>query len=830
MGRRWIMTPRHLLFSAAALGRAALLAVLATAGATATGCSGHPAGSPASRGGQLTVPGLQERVTVQRDARGIPYLSAAGEHDLFFAQGFVTADDRLWQMDLLRRTARGELAEILGDSVLEQDAQVRGLGFGALADGLVARVSPPMQQALAAYAEGVNAWIAAHADHGLPAEFRLLGYKPKPWLPADSLVIGKLFALDLSHSWSLDILRNSFGDLPEDRRTALFPEASPLDVVLVGGGEPPPVAGKPASAALPQPEAYTGAWASQSVLRRALNRVGLFADLAAASNSWVIGGARSVTGKPILANDPHLAPSAPSIWYLTHLSAPGIHVAGVTTPGVVGILIGHNERIAWGVTNLMADVQDLYAETFDAAGRYATPSGPRAALMRKERILVRSDKPDAGIRTVEREVTVTRHGPLVFKTDGWRLALRWTALDPDASEVAAFLDIDKASDWIEFTAALKNFAGPPLNFVYADAAGHIGYYAAGRIPARASGDGTVPYDGATDAGEWSGYVPFGELPHLFDPPSGVIVTANNRIVGGSYRHLITRAWTVPYRAHRIWELLAANPKLSADDFQAIQADTYAYADATFARAVVEVARSQAALSGEWTAMAKTFDGWNGRASADSRVLPLAVAMRRVFVQKILEAALGADRAKEYQWPNRDTLIDQIATSRPAAWLPKEYSSYADLLLACWKEGRADLARRAGTDETQWTWGHVGRPVRFPHPLGELPQAGTRFTVDPLPKATEGSSETVNAGMFVSMRFVADLFDWDRSRQGIALGESGDPSSPHWKDQLADWRSVTTRTFPFSPAAVARAAVETQVLVPPGKGPDGDGVAAPPKPR
>ena len=363
------MTFRHPTSLAGALMRTALLTAIAAANAVATGCSyGAPRGSPVSRGGQIAVAGLGERVTVRRDGRGIPYIEAASEHDLFFAQGFVTAGDRLWQMDLLRRTARGELAEVLGDSVLEQDAQARVFGFGRLADGLVARVPPRMQEALAAYAEGVNAWIAAHGDTGLPLEFQLLRYKPRPWRPADSLVIGKLFALDLSNSWPLDLLRASFADLPEDRRAALFPEDSPLDVVLLGGDGPSPGATtKPASRpALPR-GALIEARASQAVVRRALDRVGLFAELAAMSNNWVVGGARSVTGKPLLANDPHLSPSAPSLWYLTHLSGPGLHVAGVTAPGAVGILIAflalRNEKFKTAArwTLFLAAVSSVFA-------------------------------------------------------------------------------------------------------------------------------------------------------------------------------------------------------------------------------------------------------------------------------------------------------------------------------------------------------------------------------------------------------------------------------------------------------------------------------------
>jgi penicillin G amidase len=796
---------------------AGTLLALAVA-ALAQGCQSRSA-SP------LPVAGLREKVTLRRDARAIPYIEAANDHDLFFTQGYVTAGDRLWQMDLLRRTARGELAEILGKEVLEQDALMRTYGFGALADGLVDRLPARTRETLAAYAEGVNAYIGSHAGSQLPAEFRLLGYAPKPWREGDTLVIGKIFAQDLGDSWSLDVMRATFADLPADRRAALFREDSPLDQVLVGGSGPSPGGAKP-SASLPFPrDAAPLAGKIRATLLSALRRAGLDAPLGAASNNWVASGARSSTGMPMLANDPHLAPSAPSIWYMTHLSAPGIRVAGVTAPGVAGILIGHNERIAWGVTNLMADVQDLYEERFDDSGRAAAPGGPRPPQRRRERILVRGGAPEAAPGTVEREVVVTRHGPVVLEAGGRRFALRWTALDPDACELAAFLDIDRAADWKEFTAALGGFAGPPLNFVYADTGGHIGYYAAGRIPVRRSGDGTVPVSGADDAAEWSGYVSPDELPHLLDPPSGVIVTANNRVVGPGYPHLITRAWDVPYRAHRIAELLAAKPKLSADDFQAIQADTYSTPDVLFARAVLEMSRERSSGDKEWAAMAKVFGGWDGRAGADSRVLPLAVAMRRAFAKKVLSAVLGKEREQEYHWLNQDTLVDEIVTTRPAAWLPAGYASYPDLLLDCWKEGRADLSARLGADESAWTWGRVGRAVRFPHPLAGLPD-GARFLLEPLPKWTGGSSETVNAGMYVSMRLIADVADWDRTRQGIPLGESGDLSDSHGVDQLADWRSGTTRPFPFSAAAVSRAAVETRILAPT----EGGTVPAPAAPR
>lgn len=810
--------------------------VFLAAAAMASGPPAAPAAGPARS--TLAVAGLKAPVTVRRDARGIPYIEASSAHDLFFAQGFVTAGDRLWQMDLLRRSARGELAEIFGKDVLEQDVQMRTFGFGRLADGLVTRVSPRLREALTAYAEGVNASVAGRGETGLPSEFAILGYRPKPWLPSDSLVIGKLFALDLDMSWPGELAKASLMDLPGDLLGDLFIEESPLDVVLLGAAKTSNEgagAGKEAAGATtrgslaPSPPLDTHALrlskgpAALDRLRAALRhgRDRLFG--LAASNNWVIAGKRSATGKPLLANDPHLSPSAPSIWYMTHLTGPGFHAAGVTAPGVVGILIGHNDRIAWGVTNLMGDVQDLYAERFDAAGKVATPAGSRDAEIRKERILVRAATPGAAAEVSEHETTSTRHGPIVADMGSTRYALRWTALDPDACEVCAFFDIDGAADWKQFQAAVARHSGPPLNFVYADTSNHIGWIGAGRIPVRASGDGTVPADGATDAGAWSGYVPSAEMPRLFDPRDGLIVTANNRVVGTGYKHTITHAWVVPYRARRIQDLLAARPRIAVEDCQAVQGDTVSLADAGFAREMAAMA--QAKIQGaqrpagspepdaDWSAIADTLAGWDGRAHEDSRVMPLVAAARTLFVTKILDAALGPERGRAYGWPNRDTLIDKIAHDRPARWLPKEYASYDDLFLACWREGRAALAKKAGDDAAQLTWGKVADPVVFAHPLAGIPDAGAPFQIEPIPATTGGSGETVNAGPAVSMRFIADCADWDRTRQGIALGESGDPASPHWKDQLDAWRGVKTPAFPFSAASVARAAIEIQRLVP-----------------
>jgi penicillin amidase len=707
---------------------------------------------------------LPQGTTVKRDARGLPYIKAANEHDLFFAQGYVTAADRLFQMELLRRTVRGELAEILGKDLVEEDRRRRIYGFGRLADAAVSLQAPDYGAALAAYAEGVNAWVAEHKD-GLPVEFAKLKIEWRPWKPADTLLIGYLFAEDLSTTWPTDLAVAGFTDLPKETFTYFFPSITPNDLYLVGDGKAPkerPPGGVVISSATPS-----------------------FVDLEdrrEASNNFVIAGSRTATGKPMLANDPHLAASAPSIWHMVTLECPTIHVAGVTTPGVPGVLLGHNDRIAWGCTNVAPDVQDLYRETFDGT-KYKTPAGWEEATVRKETINVRGGDP------VTVDVVVTRHGPVVAES----YALQWPVLDPQrGGTFDAFYRINRARNWGELQAALRRYTGATQNFVYADVDGNIGWYAAGRIPIRSKGDGMLPLDGATDAdGAWTKFIPFEELPHLYNPESGIIVTANQRIAGPSYRYALGTAWTTPYRARRIQQLLTAKKgKLTLDDLRAVQGDTYAWSDALFATEVAKMAKGK--TEPEWQELAKAFGQWNGMGRTESTALPLAMAMREAFRKRVLAAALGPERFRRYRWPGSNAVIDRIVSERPAAYLPKDMASWEALMLASYAEAKQDLGKMAGPDPAKWALGAL-RHYRFPHPLARSEKV---FEIE-VPATSGGSSNPVNAAAGVSMRFLADLANWDRSRLGITLGESGDPASPHWKDQLDDWLKVQPGVFVFS---------------------------------
>ncbi len=779
-------------------------------------------GHTSSQQTAVQIQGIKDRITIRRDERGIPYIEAQNDEDLYFGQGYATAQDRLWQMDLFRRTARGELAEVFGVSLstlpLDQDKLHRTYGFAQAAEAEVAAASARTRALLEAYARGVNAYAASLDPKSMPPEFQVLNYSFRPWTPVDTCVAVKLFAEALSDTWRLDIMRQALSVLPAEKRAELLPEISPIDVLVVGKDTP---LSKGKSAHIKREPVSTEALArlaqNQEIAAAALARVGLDTDALAASNNWVVSGSRTVTGKPLLANDPHLRPTAPSIWHMVHLSAPGVRVAGVVMAGLPGVIIGHNDRIAWGFTNVGPDVQDLYVEKFnpDNPKQYQTPGGWQDAVIRQEQIKVRKGIASAEYETVTHNVTVTRHGPIIFEGDGKRYALRWTALDPTKNNAEVSFTLNRARNWKEFNTALESFTAPTQNIVYADVDGHIGYHAGGVIPIRKSGDGSVPYDGSTDAGEWTSYIPISKLPTVFDPPSGIIVTANQRIVGTDYPYFLTRSWAQPYRARRIFDLLSEKPKLSSDDFRRILGDVYAIAGVTFTREAVKILRPKLTPADEkLKATLDAFEQWDGRVNAESTVAPIASQMRLAFRSKILAAALGPELVRSYQWSNFDTTVDRVLKEQPASWLPKEFSSYADLLRACYDQAISNLTKNLGADQTKWTWGALAQ-ARFPHPLGSAPFIGAQFAVPPVPQNGTGGliGATVNVGSAVSMRLIADPSDWDKTQQGIALGESGVPKNPHWSDQLGDWRAVTPREFPFTQAAVLKAAKETLVLQP-----------------
>ncbi|HYM01010.1 MAG TPA: penicillin acylase family protein [Blastocatellia bacterium] len=776
-----------------------------------------PSGRPGES--QVLLPGLLDPVTISIDSRGTPYVQARNDDDLYFAQGYVVARDRLWQMDLLRRMSRGQLAEIFGKAALESDKIHRTYGFGQLADQMIPLLEPKARAAIDSYSRGVNAFISSLNDQTLPVEFRVLRYKPSGWQPSDCVLLGKMFAETLSSSWRYDLVRAVFSGIPEEKRRRIFQTKSPADVLLVGKDKPilPSSVSLVSHPALPSRNAVREAL-EQDALEEVWLRISGLSYNMHASNNWVVSGQHTASGKPMLANDPHLSPSAPSIWYMISLSAPGIHCEGVTVPGAPGVFIGHNDSVAWGITNVEADVQDVFLERFDQSNpqRYQAPDGWRDATIRHEEIKIRKVPLDPATEPLAFEVTTTRHGPIVLDKGGQRYALAWPALDASSKELEVYYDIDRARSCRELEAVLRHYTGFPLNFVYADVAGHIGWWAQGRYPTRKSGRGSVPQEGWTDAGDWTGYVPLSDTPHVYDPRSGIIVTANSRTVGDSYPYYLGDLWAEPYRARRIFDFLTARNRLGINDFEEIQGDIYSVPGAIFANEVVGMAEAKIADSNhlgheadssEWAALLAIFENWNGNAAADSRAMLLVGLMRRVFITQILRSAFGPELSREYSWPSY-ALFDDIVRERQAEWLPSGYKSYPDFILACYHQALGDMKKALGADESKWRWGEFAK-VHFAHPLSAAPFIGSQFDVPAFPQ--NGSTTTINNGSNVSMRFIADLSNWDNARLGIPLGESGDPKSPHWKDQLDNWRNVTPATFAFSLKGVDSASVQKLTL-------------------
>lgn len=762
--------------------------------------------TPSSR---VSVSGLQSVVNLRRDNRGIPYIEAQNEADLYFAQGYVTASDRLWQMDLYRRVARGETAEIFGKTTLEEDKRWRKFGFASIAEENVKLLDAETRTLLENYARGVNAYIATLDDKSLPVEFQILRYKPREWIPADSIVVSKIFDDGLSNTWQSDLMKASLMDLPKAKLNRILDPSSPLDVILVGND------GGNANRKMQSAKSVVDSGsvdlekiaAIDAVRKSSLERIGFYAEELAASNNWVVSGKKTVDGKTMLANDPHLQATQPPIWYLVNLSTPNLKVAGVSTPGLPGVIIGHNENIAWGMTNVGPDVQDLYVETFDAERKVKTLSGYEPAKIRREEIKFRQQPLSPQTETEILEVVQTKNGVIYYENADKKYALKWTAFEPKNDSLKMIASLAKAKNWTDFRNAIKLWSGAAQNFVYADVQGNIGWTAAGKIPLRRTGDGSLPYDGASADGDWTGFVPFEELPSLYNPPNGFIMTANQRTVGKSYKYqgVIARQYTVS-RAKRLQNLLDSKAKISADDMSDFQYDLFSIVNSRFAKEVI----AQKAASDETL---KLLSDWDGRLNHESKAALVVDRMRGVFRSKILQANLGAERGRSAYFPNDAAFFDRLLAEKPADWLPKEYKTYADLLRACETEAKAGIAQTLGADETKWTWGAVTKS-NFPHPLAIAPLIGTQFKIAPLAQnGSSGAGASPNVGMSVSMRFVATPGNWDMTRHVIPTGESGNPKSAHWKDQLDAWYTGKTPIFPFSKAAIESAAREIVVLEP-----------------
>lgn len=670
--------------------------------------------------GQLFAP-ISAAASIRRDARGVPHIEAASWQDAFFLQGFATAQDRLWQMDTLRRFGAGELAEVFGPVALPSDQRSRAMRLRAIAETNVARLPGEELTAMVQYARGVNFYIESNRGR-YPLEFALPGheYDPRPWTPADSMLVGLVMYRDLTDSSKFEF----------DKGQLL----AKADAAWVRSLFPP----------------------TQG------------AQISPGSNAWAVNGAHTASGKPILANDPHLAYGIPGTWHLIHLKAPGLNVTGASLPGVPCVIAGHNEQIAWGVTNMQTDVMDLYLERLDErTGHYQFQGRTEQAILDRQAIGVRGSKP------VELDTWITRHGPVILKDNSKNYTMRWSATDGFSFP---FLAINRASTWEQFRAPLRDYFGPGQNFVYADRAGNIGYQATGRMPIRGDGKSFVPsdapLDGVSGASEWSGYIPFDEMPSVYNPPSGIIATANQNPFPSGFQYQVPGSYADRYRIAQIRALLSARNGWKAEEMLAVQKDVYAAYDHYLAKRIVQAIESTHA--NEFAEAAAILKSWNGQMEHDAPAPVITQLLHARLTESLVKVA------KPEILP-RSQIVENVLRGNMAAALPEQNAD--KWLLTNLREALRIGRDRQGTPMSKWRWGQMLQ-WKFAHPIGKgLPLVDRFFDIGPVEMS--GSLTTVkqtNATLGPSERMVVDLGDLERSLQNLPAGESGMVASKHYKDQ------------------------------------------------
>jgi penicillin amidase len=798
--------------------------------------------------GALSLRGLRAPVEVIRDRWGVPHIYAQSIEDALFAQGFVQAQDRLWQMDVNRRAGQGRLSEFFGQMTLDLDVFSRTVGLARAAQAELDSTDPDSLALLDVFVAGVNASLRV-ARGRRPTEHRLLRVKIEPWTRLDTASWAMLLAWGLSWNWESELERlalwKRLGPQEAAAMESEYPESHATIVAGTSGVEE-------VCAHLLDAYRRLGDWLQQS-------------GQGVGSNNWVLSGERTASGRPMLANDPHLSLSLPSIWYENHLfvgappHAPGdgeakrgsktaspdethpstslryaqdaaFQVTGITMPGVPGVILGHNERVAWGATATMADTQDVYLEHFDPKDptRYQTPGGWEQAHTIRESIRVRFRR-----APVERVVRVTRHGPIItdiLANAPAQLALKWTVHQP-GQWLRSLFAINRATDWESFKDALRGWHAPAINMVYADVDGHTAYRVAGRIPIRRQGHGLMPVAGWTDDHEWIGEIPFDELPETLEPDT--LATANNRVVGPGYPHFISREWLNGHRAARIRQLLDVRERVSIDDSLSIQTDVRSLDAADIVERLLELDprtdREAAAL--------EHLRRWDGRLAADSVAASIYEVtqielVRVLFADRLgpaFDGYLGAGRTALFVNVNFSNIAlrqVRVILSRepPEGGKSAKNLSNADEMLrsaqhdtvlrAAFDAALDRLAARLGPDLSRWQWGRLHQ-IEPAHTLSQVKLLRRFFNRGSYPLGGDGDTplqanfrpawpiESVRVAP--SHRVVYDVGEWDRCVAVLPGGQSGHPASPHYFDQFPLWLDGRARPMPWSRAAVEREA-------------------------
>jgi penicillin amidase len=848
--------------------------------------------------GTLGVSGLDQPVSVARDRTGIAHITAGTAHDLFMAQGFVHAQERFWQMEVWRRIGAGRLSELFGEATLSADTLVRTLDWRSAAARDLAAASPEVRSALDAYTAGVNAWLDANRGRlglaflvaGLRSGAGLGGFQPEPWTALDSATWQKVQAFQLGGNYSVEIFRMLADARLGDRTDELF-RAYPADAPVITpsglpgsggagasggsqstgddadrGSEPPKavaasVTDLTASSQLgPErlSETAAEAWRHVAGLRSTvLTAAGLDAgdgmagDHGIGSNNWVVAPSLSATGSALLANDPHLGLSMPSVWYMNGLHCRPVSpacpydVAGVSFPGTPFVVLGRNSRIAWGATNAGPDVMDLFIESVDPANSANYLENGRSVPFAVRDVQIEI----AGAEPVNLQLRSTGHGPVIndidsrLRNEDRPIALRWTALAAPDSTLDAIRELNVATDFVSFRTALSKFRAPAQNFVYADVDGHIGYQLPGLIPIRAPGDdGRRPVDGASGAHEWAGYIPFDDLPRQLDPPAGIIVTANNATVDGRYPHIIGTNPDPGYRAQRALELLATarSGGITTEEMRAIQLDS----EVPRARLVIPHLDRIEPASADGRAILDLARTWDGRCDVDSRGCAAYLVFEQALLRQLFDDDLGP-LARDYvgsteSWQALIAFLDapEAAWWDDAGTVAREGA--LEILASALDAAGRDLRTTLG-DPARWSWGRLHRlnvveptlgtsgigllewyfnqgPVPIAGAAGALNNQYYRQTAA-YPNPDDADFQPVDIGRLFwvsngpSFRITVDLADLDGARVVTSTGQAGNPFDRHYGDLVSTWAGGGTVALPFSQGAIDRAAVSTLTLAP-----------------
>lgn len=762
--------------------------------------------------GEVALDGPKAEIRITRDRFAVPHIRAASHHDALFALGYVHAQDRMWQMEFQRRVGQGRLSEFAGEVTLATDVFLRTMGFYRAAEATLARLDPQTRNSLDAYAAGVNAWLN-NREALLPPEFQILGIEPEPWKPADTLVWLKMMAMNLSGNWSSEALRARIAArLGERKMRQVWPDY-PADAPVALGDQ----------ASLWQTEALDRLFAAWPA-----NTEGV------GSNNWVVSGNRSATGKPLLANDPHLGMQAPSVWYFAHLDDGENAVIGATLPGVPFVVLGRNRHVAWGFTNTGPDVQDLVVEQInpDNPDEYRTEDGWARFETRQETVLI-----DGG---GEHSFTIrsTRNGPVLFDNasgpqgegyleDNQAVAIRWHVLDDDEFSVRAGLRNQSSRSVFDFIDAMRDFHGAQQNMVVADVEGNIGFVAAGRVPVRADRrpwQGMLPVRGWEPHSRRTGFIPFAELPQVVNPASGQVVTANNRITGPGYPHFITNEWAQPFRAQRITDLLAERPTHTVDSFRTIQADQVSL----FAREFLPLMLRFDPADESMRQVVAELRAWDGDSAPDRHEPTIFNAWYREFVRQVLIDQAGPDFQR--LWSPRAGFFRDVLNARNGAeeWCDdvatEAEEDCTEMLSRSLALAIAELEERYGPDREDWQWGEIHAVLNDHNPFTNVPYlrdvfdivvpfGGDSYTVNVSHNRMRDEKAPYTTHSAASLRAIYDLDDLDRSIYIHSSGQSGNPVSPFYDNMTGRWRRVDYIPMSMRPEDIQSGSLGTLVLRP-----------------